>query len=414
MKKRVIILFTLGIFCFILSSPVWAEFKLTPSISLREEYDDNIFLTSDDEEDDFITSIYPSISLSYTNNLLTLSLDYGVDIRLYVHNPSENETDLANTQRVKLDTTLSMYRDVFFLRVFDEYSRVPIDERRQTAVENPFVNMTDLNHLLVNPYLEYPLSGTLKMKAGYTYENLQYKDEEGEDAENHLMTGGLTKEFSPKLSGTVFYTYSVHNLKSNEDNEDYDRQDVMFGMNYQMTQKLSLQGNYGHGWSNYQETEDFDSDIWSINANYLLTEKLSVGAEYSQNFGDSVNEGAYVRESASIYITRAGTVPLTLRGFGQKDDYIVEDREDKSAGVSLNGDISLTSKITARLTGLYTYYKFLPEEEKVNRYGAGISFDYAIRITTISFGYIHNLSDSNIEENDYRNNRFWVGARITF
>ena len=51
MKKRVIILFTLGIFCFLLSSPVWAEFKLTPSISLREEYDDNIFLTADDEED---------------------------------------------------------------------------------------------------------------------------------------------------------------------------------------------------------------------------------------------------------------------------------------------------------------------------------------------------------------------------
>jgi hypothetical protein len=413
MKKRGIILFALGIFCLILSSPVWAEFKLTPSISLREEYDDNIFLTADDEEADFITSIYPSVSLSYTSNLLTLSLDYGIDIKLYMHNPDENETDLTNTQNAKLDSTLSLYRDIFFLKVFDEYSRVPIDERRQTAIENPFVNMTDLNHLLINPYLEYPLSGTLKAKAGYTYENLQYKDEEGDDAENHLMTGGLVKEFSPKLSGSVFYTYSVHDLKSNEDNEDYDRQDIMFGMNYQLTQKLSLQGTYGHGWLNYKETEDFDSAIWSVNANYLLTEKLSMGAGYSQDFSDSVDAGAYTNEVATIYITREGTVPLTLKGFARKADYIVEDREDKSAGVALNADIPLTPKMTARVTGLYTYYKFLPEEEKVNRYGAGISFDYEIKITTISFGYIHNLSDSTIEENDYRNNRFWVQARIT-
>lgn len=410
MIKRGIILFSLIMFCLILSSLVWAEFKLTPSISLREEYDDNIFLTADDEEADFITSIYPSISLSYITNLLTLSLDYGANFRLYMHNSKQNETDLTNTQRAKLDSTLSLYRNIFFLRVFDEYSRVPIDERRQTAVENPFVNMTDLNRLLLNPYLEYPLSGTLKVKAGYTYENLQYKVEEGDDAENHLMTGGIIKEFSPKLSGSVFYNYSVHDLKINE---DYDRQDIIFGMNYQLTQKLFLQGTYGHGWLNYKETEDLDSDIWSVNANYLLTEKISVGAGYSQDFFDSVNAGAYEREMASVYITRGGTVPITLRGFAQKADYIVEDREDKSAGVSLNADIPLTPKITARLTGLYTYYKFIPDEEKVNRYGAGISFDYAIRITTISFGYIHNLSNSNIDENDYRNNRFWVGARFT-
>jgi len=188
----------------------------------------------------------------------------------------------------------------------------------------------------------------------------------------------------------------------------------MFGMSYQVTQKLSLQGSYGHGWLNYQETEDFDSDIWSINVNYLLTERYSLGAAYSQDFSDSVNAGAYTNEIASIYITREGTVPLTLRGFARKADYVDEDREDKSTGVSLTGEVPITAKLTARLTGLYTYYKFLPEDEKVDRYGAGIYFDYQIRITTISFAYIHNLSDSNIDKNDYRNNRFWVGARITF
>jgi hypothetical protein len=417
MNRRGIILFSLVIFCLILSSPVWGEFKLTPSISIREEYDDNIFLTADNEKGDFITSIYPSISLGYTSNLLTLSLDYGVNFRFYLHNSDQNETDLTNTQRAKLDSTVSLYRDIFFIKVFDEYARVPIDVRKQTAINNQFVNMTDSNHFLVNPYILYPLSGTLQAKAGYSYENVWYKDKAGDDLQSHLMTIGLIKEFSPKLSTSLFYTYSINNYKITE---DYDRQDIVFGMNYQLTEKFSLQGSFGYAWLNYKEAEDYNSDIWSIDAKYLLTEKVSVGAGYSQNFMNSVDQGTYKNDGAAAFITWQGSVPVTLRGFMQKSDYIIENREDKSTGVSLSGDIPLTPKLTAKITGLYTYYKFSPEEgnvnpeeEKANRYGVGITFDYAIRITTISIGYIHDLNDSNIEQNDYRDNRFSVGARFT-
>ena len=409
MKKRVIILFTLGIFCFILSSPVWAEFRFTPSISLREEYDDNIDLTADDEEEDFITTITPGISLGYDTERLKLSLDYRFIAYFYMHNSSENDT----SHNAQLDSTLTILRDILFLKVTDSYSRVTIDQRRQVVQDNRNVNTTDLNRFTVNPYLEYPLSGTLKVKTGYTYENIWYKEEEGDDEEIHLATAGLIKEISPKLTASLFYSYSIHDLKNDGDNEDYNGQDVVLGASYQLTQKLSINGSYGHAWLNYKERDNDDSDIWDANANYQITEAVSFKIGYALNFASSVDAGTSKNETMFASLTRQGTVSLSLRAFKQDDTYIEEDREDESTGVAASASYPITPSLTGRVTGLYTYDKFLPEDEKVNRYGAGISFDYALRLLTFSLGYSHDLSNSNYDFNDYRSNRAWVQARIT-
>ena len=55
-------------------SEVFAEFYLQPSLTLREEYNDNIYLEEDDQEDDFITSITPGISLGWRTEGVDLTL----------------------------------------------------------------------------------------------------------------------------------------------------------------------------------------------------------------------------------------------------------------------------------------------------------------------------------------------------
>ncbi len=409
MIKRGIILFSLMIFCLILSSLVWAEFKLTPSISLREEYDDNIFLTADDEEEDFVTTITPAISLGYDTERLRLSLDYSFIAWFYMHNASENEI----SHNAQLDSKLTVLRDFLFLKVTDAYSRVTIDQRRQVVQDNRFVNTTDSNRFTVNPYLEYPLSGTLKIKTGYTYENIWYKEEEGDDEESHLANAGDIKEISPKLTASLFYSYSIHDIKTGGDINDYDSQNLTFGMNYQLTQKLSLNGSYGHAWLDYKERDNYDSDTWDASAQYQITEAISFQVGYAQNFASSVDAGVNESETIFASLARQGTISLSLRGFKQDNTYIEQDREDKSSGVALSASYPITPNLTGSVTGLYTHYKFLPEEEKVNRYGAAVSFDYAMRIMTISLGYGHDRSDSNIDVHDYTDNRAWVQAKIT-
>ena len=50
------------------------EFKIIPSVSVREEYDDNVFYTSSDEKDDFITTAAAMLELSQRTERLNLNL----------------------------------------------------------------------------------------------------------------------------------------------------------------------------------------------------------------------------------------------------------------------------------------------------------------------------------------------------
>ena len=129
--KWIVILFLTTLFSVSILSLSWAELRITPSIGIREEYNDNIFLTPSDEEDDFITSVNPAINLTYNTGLLTLSLDYGLNLDFYMHNSEENKI----RQFGRLESTISPYRDIFFIRISDVFERVSIDERRQVILE---------------------------------------------------------------------------------------------------------------------------------------------------------------------------------------------------------------------------------------------------------------------------------------
>ncbi|VAX34743.1 hypothetical protein MNBD_NITROSPIRAE03-301 [hydrothermal vent metagenome] len=404
--KIVFILFLASFFFVTMISPSLAELSLTPSISLREEYNDNIFLTAYDEEGDFLTSLSPAIALTYAARGLDLALDYRLNFDFYRYNPHRNEI----RQLGRFESTLSPYRDIFFIRVSDVFARVPIDVRRPVALDNILTNTTDSNRFLVNPYLEYLLSDTFRARVDYTYENIWYEEAEGDNAENNSAALSLIKEVSSKMTASLTYTYLSHRP---DRTEAYDRQDAGLGIDYKLSPKLSLNAGAGQTWFAYKIGTKLDSTVWNIKADYSLTESLAISAGYSEGFSDSVNVGAYKRKSSTGAISYSGKSTVTMTAFRNVDKYIIADREDRSRGVTLGSSIPVTSRITGTLTGRYIYYKFFPEEEKVNRYGFGLSFNYSLRMLTATLGYTHNLSDSDIEANDYRNNIAWLQVRYT-
>ncbi|HEC97225.1 MAG TPA: TIGR03016 family PEP-CTERM system-associated outer membrane protein [Nitrospirae bacterium] len=406
-KTRIVVMLFLAPFFFVsMISLSEAELRLTPAISLREEYNDNIFLTAYDEEDDFLTTISPAIALTYAARGVDLSLDYRLDFDFYTYNSDRNEI----RQRGRLESTISPYRDIFFIRVSDVFARVPIDVRRQVALDNILTNTTDSNRFIVNPYLEYPLSETFLARLGYTYENLWYEEGEGDDAENNSATLSIIKEISSKMKASLAYTYLSHRP---DRTEDYDRQDAGLSIDYKLGPKLSLNAGAGQTWFVYKIGTKLDSTIWNIKADYLLTQRLSISAGSSVSFSDSVNVGAYERKSSTGSISYSGKSTVTLTAFRNIDKYIIADREDRSKGLTLGSSIPVTSRITGILTGRYIYYKFFPEEENVDRYGFGLSFKYSLRMLTATLGYTHNLSNSDIEIDNYRNNIAWLQVRLT-
>ncbi len=69
------------------------EFKLIPSISVREEYNDNILYTSSDEIDDWITTISPRLELIERTEQLDLNLSATISPFFYADHSDFDEVD---------------------------------------------------------------------------------------------------------------------------------------------------------------------------------------------------------------------------------------------------------------------------------------------------------------------------------
>lgn len=241
----------------------------------------------------------------------------------------------------------------------------------------------------------------------------------------------LSKEWTPLFSTTVSYSYSAHRP---EDTEEYDQHNVFLSAAYQVTPRLSLNGGLGYRWMDYELNEDNNGTTWNVQAGYLLSDFFTVSAAYSKNVSNSINSGAYENERVSGTLSYTGKVPVSLTAFQGEGKYLSLDRRDKSKGVSVSSSMPITSKLNGSIRASYTkndfssidtllltdprfpFFIFLIPvsiEEDVDRYSFGVSFAYALRITTLGFGYTYNQSNSSSDENDFKNNIVWVQARFT-
>ncbi|MEA1945835.1 MAG: outer membrane beta-barrel protein [Thermodesulfobacteriota bacterium] len=92
--NKIIFLISLVGLVFVFSDGVIAdEFKLIPSIAVREEYNDNILYTSSDEVDDWITTISPGLELIQRTERLDLNLSATVSPIFYADHSDFDDVD---------------------------------------------------------------------------------------------------------------------------------------------------------------------------------------------------------------------------------------------------------------------------------------------------------------------------------
>lgn len=383
----------------------WAEFRATPAFSLRQEYNDNIFLERD-KEGDFVTIARPSVTALWNTQIADLSLDLGVGYEKYWDNSDEDE--LRPTAR--LDSTFKLYRENLFLRVTDTYERVTIDEGGRGAVDNNLINMTDSNRLEVNPYLLLQPLRTLRARFDYLYENVWYREDEGDDAETHRYSATLTQQLTPRISADLTGSFSQfrpkdasRSLLDDTGEEEYDRTNAGVGLSWQVNDQLSLRGDVGRAWLDYDYSDDYDSTLFGGQADYQISTTFSAGAAYQEDISASVEDGARERKKTSAYLAYAGRSTVRLTVFGTRDDYLEINRRDVGMGATLDGDVPITNKKGIAWLLSYTDYEEGNYEE-YQRYGGRLEFYHQLRLGRLSLGYTYNRNDSDIPSEDYDNN----------
>lgn len=86
------------------------ELKLTPSLTVQEEYNDNIFLATGSGVDDFITTVTPALDISSRTERRDTDLSGGINWLTYARHSGTNAVDyfVNGTGAFKIDERLSI------------------------------------------------------------------------------------------------------------------------------------------------------------------------------------------------------------------------------------------------------------------------------------------------------------------
>jgi len=410
---------------------------LTPSVKVEERYNDNIFLSETDEEDDFITIISPNINLGYyPNKYLDLDLEYGFNFRFYADHSNLNDTSLRETQHANLRAQVRPLNRVF-IDVQDFYKRVPVDVRRKVAVDNDFENMTDSNEFSISPYVELPITTTVMSRFGYRFRNLWYKDDSGNKSDSHSGFASFTKEFPTGLSVSLGYNYITYRP---ELTKDYDAHHGFASAGYQMGSNLRFWVGAGRYYINFDDDSDDTSDSWNVGTEYKIDEtgNTTVSVTYraaisegdssesvTQSTGsiqqnllterNSITTGVTETERVDLTLTTGKYIDVTINPYYSDSKELESDREDEITGISMRIKKALTTDLTLLLDGLWEKQEFSPRDDEVRSYSVSSSFDYILSRSIIcNAGYRYNERDSDVPGDDFTNNIVWVSATVTF
>lgn len=173
------------------------ERKLIPSIGLREEFNDNIFLSASDEVDDFITTLSPGLAFKGRNERLDAELSGKLGILLYADNSELNAVDQDYFGRLRYQITprLGMNANGGYIK----------DHRpdRDILTTGLVQNSEPRKKYMANISGNYLTGETTADTLTYRFERSDYQDREFSDSKIHSLNFGHTWNMSRFFKETI-------------------------------------------------------------------------------------------------------------------------------------------------------------------------------------------------------------------
>lgn len=393
--------------------------KFSPSVSIQEEYNDNLNLAPKNKKNDFITTIYPGIKFSADKTKYGMDLDCRLGLVFYAKNRDLNYLSPYGTLNAwyTFDRRLTFRVREYFIRSQEprEQEYVPevlpgqyllgTERARATYIRNVFQPSIDYqfgkeNHIslnyqnniynnqdlrfedsqenFLNPKLTYwfNIRNGISLEYGLTLGNF----ERSPDLTGHMATGRYTYRFNPRTSIFGEYTFLRRDFKP--PSIDYDVHRPSLGIAHDFSPTLSGKAQLGYFW-----------------------QVPSVGSK---------ERGAYYDVSLSQR-TKRTTYTILFQG-GYNEDYFTAENLGFSKYHRGIGTIShqLKERMTVGLSGSLEWAKYgLGEIDHI----WGVRGDTSYRILkwlTLSLEVSHRENRSNIDIREYKENRGFVMATATF
>lgn len=334
-----------------------AEFRLTPSLSLKEEYNDNIYLESADQKSDFVSTLTPGLELFRRSERLETQLSARLNGVVYARGNGPDALDQTYRGRVAFRPTprLSLSADGGYTR--DSQPDRDL-ETTGLVIKSKYRKRMDAQGAL-----QATLSETTEASLSYAFSQELYDDPATSDIRSHTATLVLIRDLSallPLTKGRLIAGYATYDF----DTSTVDNWSLMAGASRSLSELWSVQLD-GGGRRTRTENEypaayggDESDSSWGWVAKLALTysgELLSGNVSFSRDMtAASGRNGATERTSLTASARRrlseelsanlsAGYFINNSEGGGSDDG----DEDSFNAGMGISWQLNLDTQLEA-------------------------------------------------------------------
>jgi hypothetical protein len=396
--------------------------RLTPRLSLEEQYDDNIALVPDEKDSDWITTVSPGLLFEVDSRKTRFDLDYEAGFAIYLKD-SDRDTDRHRLRFLwdqKLTSHLSFQLTNTFRRSEDPITTeggriVDIAQGREVEYRNFGRAKTSWQFGVEN-----------QVTAGYRNYLLKSDADFREDSTSNQGFLDLSTWFMPQLGLGLKFNFSRWQFQQPSDFSDTPTTDFYqysagLTMNYRWRPRQMIYARYDILY------QDFDNHVGTNSEDYLVhqpTLGLSLRLGRNTEFGAEAGYFRREREDGHGEDGFAGSARFTAQGkrvtYRLESDagYFIDYGSSQNRGFSKFSDTSghvdyqFTENLGLYASARYRWADFTEIDRTDKTWGGKAGLVYTLQpwlAISLEGGYLKR--DSNERRFDFTDNR--VTFRIT-
>lgn len=368
--------------------PPQGPLTITPSITISEEYNDNIFSNNANKDWDFITGFTPGITIALQRPTYQLSAGYNFTAEVYARHSelsnAANRHNLALNAAYQASPRLSFTFSEYF--TYDRNTNAATLEAVSTGRREAWSNT-------VAPGLSWVITPlmTTRVYGSYTIERFGGSTDDqnagltrAQDSDTYRIGVALDRTFTPRLTGTASYEFAYLDIEGEPATMTHTPR---LGVSYQVTSTLAASLSGGPSFV----VQDGDTSV-SPAVTATLAQRFKWG-QVSGTYDRSVTTsgglgGAADTQSISALVELTSLMRGFVLGVSPRYAKIVTEgdrtraRTDVNAfTVSLNAAYQVARYIS--IFGSYTFFRQRSESSSSNatdvdqnRVFLGLQFGY--------------------------------------
>jgi uncharacterized protein (PEP-CTERM system associated) len=261
-----------------------ADWIVSPAVTLEQNYTDNAFLTHDDEENESITIVRPSISLYREGGRATVDLNYAPEYRYY-HEETEDD-ELVHFLRG--EGNVELLEERLYLDGWATADLTTITSSGRTGLGGLTgrADSTEVYTAGISPYFKARFGNASLFEARYALDTISYSEEGLDDSVG--QRGDLVLGSGPAFTNQVWELSAMHS-QVDYDELEQDNEISQFRAEFaqQLIRQLALAFAAGYEEYDLVLNEDVDDSLWSVGIIYTPNPRtrLAIGGG-ERSFGD--------------------------------------------------------------------------------------------------------------------------------